>query len=174
MHIKQYFWKLIYKMHFYIYYQYGVNSVNNKSRERVAIGHKEISHFWDMKICDSGAPARFARFARSRVLAYKWVKSSLYYRYNQSNVNNGSNRPRSSPYRNITLWDNMKIIILFLIPRRSLAHISTIYSHRFFILLITTLFRMSRVCVRAKNLSARLRSSPHSSERIYATIRLYT
>ena len=77
--------------------------------EGVGKGHTEISHFWGMKICVSGA---LARFARSRVLVNKWVKAFYSIEYNQSNINNGSDRPSSSLYRNITLLtleDFMKI-----------------------------------------------------------------
>ena len=51
--------------------------------EGVAKGHTEISHFWGMKICVSGA---LARFARSRVLDNKWVKAFYSIEYNQSNI----------------------------------------------------------------------------------------
>ena len=61
--------------------------------EGVAIGHTEISHF--SHLCVSGA---LARFARSRVLVNKWVKAFYSIGYNQSNINNGSDRPSSSPY----------------------------------------------------------------------------
>ena len=75
-----------------LYYQYDVNSINNNSR-----GHTEISSFFlGLKICVSGA---LGRFARSRVLVYyKWVKAFYSIEYNQSNINNGSDRPSSSPY----------------------------------------------------------------------------
>ena len=93
VYIKQYFWMWYIKCT--LYYHYDVNSVNNNSRGSCNIGHTEISHFWGMKICVSGA---LARCARSRVLVNKWVKAFYYIEYNQSNINNGSDRPSSSPY----------------------------------------------------------------------------
>ena len=77
-----------------LYYQYDVNSVNNNSRGNCNRPYRNIT-FWGMKICVSGA---LARFARSRVLVNKWVKALYYIEYNQSNINNGSGRPSSSPY----------------------------------------------------------------------------
>ena len=84
------FWNLIQYIKCTLHYQYDVNSVNNNSRGSCNRPYTEISNFWGMKICVSGA---LARFARSRVLVNKWVKAFYSIEYNQSNINNGSDRP---------------------------------------------------------------------------------
>ena len=70
--------------------------------EGVAIGHTEISHFWGLKICVSGA---LTRFACSRVyLVNKWVKARTYagifswgggqdLQYCRGNASEGAKRP---------------------------------------------------------------------------------
>ena len=103
VHIKQYFWNLIYKMYFILEVwckQWTLTIIV----EGVAIGHTEILFFLGMKICVSGA---LARFARSRVLVNKWVRAFYSIEYNQSNINNGRDRPRQQSI--LTLGDFMKI-----------------------------------------------------------------
>ena len=98
-----------------LYYQYDVNSVHNNSRGSCNRPYRNITFLRHENM-------RF--FARSRVLVNKWVKAFYSIEYNQSNINNGSDRPSSSPYTNLRRLNEN---ILFLTPRRSLAHIGTIY-----------------------------------------------
>ena len=91
VHIKQYFWNLIYEMYFIL----DVNSVNNNSRgscnrpyRNIIFLRHENMRFWS------------AYSLRSLVLLVvnKWVKAFYSIEYNQGNINNGSDRPSSSPY----------------------------------------------------------------------------
>ena len=109
------------------YIKCTVNSVNRLIAEGVAIGHTEISHFWGMKICVSGA---LARFARSRVLVNKWVKAFCSIEYNQSSINNGIATGLTAVHTNIRRlhWN-----ILFLTLRRSLASLARAYWYNIYI-----------------------------------------
>ena len=76
-----------------LYYQYDVNSVNNNSRgscnrpyRNITFLRHENMRFWS------------ACSLRSLARINKWVKALYSIEYNQSNINNGSDRPSSSPY----------------------------------------------------------------------------
>ena len=68
--------------------------------EGVAIGHTKYHIFEAYKY--AFVERLLASLARSRILANKSVKAfysiEYMYNYNQSNINNGSDRPSSSPY----------------------------------------------------------------------------